>query len=90
MTGWNLPPGCSVRDLPGNSAEDEAMEAFYDAFYEQAEKCGLGSTVIETNAFGELAEWAWKKMGEAYATGYGQGTSDANLAQEYNKGGQVR
>jgi hypothetical protein len=23
VTGWNLPPGCSVRDIPGNGPEDE-------------------------------------------------------------------
>lgn len=27
MTGWNLPPGCSTSDLPGNRPEDLAAEA---------------------------------------------------------------
>lgn len=26
MGGFNLPPGCSVSDLPGNSAEESAWE----------------------------------------------------------------
>ena len=26
MTGWNLPPGCSVRDLPGNSPAEQGEE----------------------------------------------------------------
>ena len=25
MTGWNLPPGCNVNDLPGNQEEDHCM-----------------------------------------------------------------
>ena len=29
-SGWNLPPGCFERDLPGNRPEDEAFEAFMD------------------------------------------------------------
>jgi hypothetical protein len=28
MTGWNLPPGCNVSDIPGNRPIDE----FYDNF----------------------------------------------------------
>lgn len=30
MAGFNLPPGCSVGDLPGNSARDEFIERFVD------------------------------------------------------------
>lgn len=30
MTGFNLPPGCNVSDLPGNSREDDAAEALYN------------------------------------------------------------
>lgn len=26
MTGWNLPPGCSVSDLPGNTWRDVLAE----------------------------------------------------------------
>jgi hypothetical protein len=26
MTGFNLPPGCSVTDIPGNRPQDEAWE----------------------------------------------------------------
>jgi len=31
--GSNLPPGCSVNDLPGNSPEDEAWEEIYNEFF---------------------------------------------------------
>ena len=29
MSGWNLPPGCSLADLPGNRPEDREMEVLY-------------------------------------------------------------
>jgi hypothetical protein len=31
-TPSDLPPGCSVRDIPGNRPEDDAADAFWDAF----------------------------------------------------------
>lgn len=31
MTGWNLPPGCSVSDLPGNRPIDEAWDEWFDS-----------------------------------------------------------
>ena len=30
MTGWNLPPGCEVSDLPGCTPEDEAWSWFWE------------------------------------------------------------
>lgn len=38
MTGWNMPPGCSVSDIPGNSPEDMASEAFEEFAFERFEK----------------------------------------------------
>lgn len=29
MTGWNLPPGCNVSDLPGCGPDDEAWEVYW-------------------------------------------------------------
>ena len=29
MSGWNLPPGCSLADLPGERPEDREMEVLY-------------------------------------------------------------
>ena len=28
MAGFNLPPGCSVSDIPGNTPEDTAFESY--------------------------------------------------------------
>ncbi|MBO0705555.1 MAG: hypothetical protein J2P39_09565 [Candidatus Dormibacteraeota bacterium] len=36
MTGWNLPPGCNVSDIPGNRPEDEAEELFWDELIDRA------------------------------------------------------
>jgi len=31
--GWDLPPGCSISDIPGNRPEDEKWEAMIEGFY---------------------------------------------------------
>lgn len=36
MSGWNLPPGVTERMLPGNRPEDEAEEAWWEAFYDRS------------------------------------------------------
>ena len=33
--GWDLPPGCSVSDIPGNQPEDIKQEAIEDEFFEK-------------------------------------------------------
>lgn len=40
MTGFNLPPGCNVSDIPGNRPEDTAEEAFWDALTERCKEAG--------------------------------------------------
>lgn len=35
MTGWNLPPGVNVGDIPGNRPEDEAEEKAYERMAEE-------------------------------------------------------
>jgi len=31
MTGYNLPPGCSVSDIPGNRPRDVAWDEWFDS-----------------------------------------------------------
>lgn len=38
--GWDLPPGCSVSDIPGNRPEDGKLEEIELAFYENTEVNG--------------------------------------------------
>ena len=33
--GWDLPPGCSVSDIPGNRPEDAEWESIEENFYQQ-------------------------------------------------------
>ena len=33
--GWDLPPGCSVSDIPGNRPEDEAWEKVINDFWDE-------------------------------------------------------
>ena len=43
MRGYsNLPPGCSVTDIPGNRPEDEAFERWAERVYES-----LGEDITE-------------------------------------------
>jgi len=36
--GWDLPPGCSINDIPGNRPEDMEAEAIQDAFWTKMEE----------------------------------------------------
>jgi hypothetical protein len=33
--GWDLPPGVSINDIPGNRPEDERWDAIYDNFWDK-------------------------------------------------------
>ena len=81
MTGWNMPPGCNVSDIPGNRPEDQEAEAFYDWFYdmeEKARKTHVPGSELYTEM---LARLMWEKVGEAYSKGYAQGAADEVTAQ---------
>jgi hypothetical protein len=82
MTGWNLPPGCSTRDLPGNRPEDEAGEAFYDSFYEMEEEARKAHPEMGDDYVEALCAWAWKRFGEAYGEGYQEGGREERSHQE--------
>lgn len=82
MTGFNLPPGCSVRDLPGNRPEDEAAEAFIDAFYDAAKAAEETDPTKGELYLEKLSSWAWDRMGDAWGDGYQRGQSDAAMAAE--------
>lgn len=47
MTGWNLPPGVNVNDIPGNRPEDEAYEVFWEKLDEEFQS-RYGKKAIET------------------------------------------
>jgi hypothetical protein len=76
MTGWNLPPGCSVRDLPGNSPAEQAAEALGDELY------GL---LPDAECYDAVFEFVQKAISKAYADGYAQGQSDEAQAREWKR-----
>jgi len=41
MTGFNLPPGCNVSDLPGNSPEDEKFDYATEWLIDEMMKAGI-------------------------------------------------
>lgn len=78
MTGWNLPPGCSVRDIPGNHPEDEADEALAEMISDKF-KNNLDESTLD-----KLIEWAYELRSDAYSKGYAQCMADDKLAREEN------
>lgn len=41
MSGFNLPPGCNVSDIPGNRPGDDAWDGFYDMLDDDAKQFAL-------------------------------------------------
>lgn len=78
MTGWNLPPGCNVSDLPGNRPEDLDAEAAMEWADEQL--AGLSPDqvriVIETG----LA--ALPKIQEAINTAVDEARADDAMCRD--------
>jgi hypothetical protein len=72
MTGWNLPPGVSVRDLPGNEPEDPVALAVYDILYEAMPK----QTDLLEATFNKVMDCVER----ARSTAYLDGERDAALA----------
>jgi len=56
MGGFNLPPGCSVSDIPGNRPEDGKWEAIEEAFWNNDKNCSkkLFSKFEEANLDSDL------------------------------------
>ena len=76
MTGFNLPPGCNVSDIPGNRPEDLADEAWWDALGKRIDPA-LMQMIDENEDLQRLIETV-RDM--AYGAGYDEGQADAALA----------
>jgi hypothetical protein len=84
MTGWNLPPGCNVSDIPGNRPEELEWEARLDKVLEAAQSALiplLGQANAE-RAVEHLAEHAVfvQAVDRLYGEGYDQACADERLA----------
>lgn len=73
--GWSLPPGVSMRDLPGNRPEEQAAEALMDLIYDQ-----FPSTMSDDD-MEKLSTWISDQIGKAYNEGYQQAVADRKEAE---------
>lgn len=89
MGGFNLPPGCSVSDIPGNRPEELEAEAFADMVDEKliALGCRFDRNGVPIFPRGRdrlkfyegLSEFIAKMRDEAYSSGYAEGVRDERL-----------
>jgi len=54
MTGYNMPPGCNVNDIPGNRPEDIEQDVLMTEFYE-------GLSADEVNLINALTNEGWMR-----------------------------
>jgi hypothetical protein len=91
MTGFNLPPGVNVSDIPGNRPEDLEEETFWEALDEKflegnfneetLEKREEVLRLTEDNHF--LQEYVNMARDMGYSKGYEEGQHDADMAARY-------
>jgi len=82
MGGFNLPPGVSVSDIPGNRPEDVAEEEFWEKLHEKLTAEGYRQADIDDifeNDFTMKAMMVAREMG--YTRGYNEGQAEAEMAQ---------
>jgi hypothetical protein len=85
MSGFNLPPGCNVSDIPGNRPGDDAAEAFENAMcsrFDDVEKLLQSTSSVDQllyNLFVKVADWAYRK---GVDDGYADGKADQYIAND--------
>jgi hypothetical protein len=76
MPDFNMPPGVSVNDIPGNRPEDLAEEAWWEKL---GELCpDVPEEIWDDERVQKLVESA---RDLAYSTGYQEGRADEQLAE---------
>jgi hypothetical protein len=85
MTSWNMPPGCSVSDIPGNTPADQASEALYDRIYEILDKPGFKEITDHWDEphVDQLVNDIAKMVGDSWQDGYKNGQADEGMAREH-------
>ena len=61
MTGWNMPPGVNVSDIPGNRPEDVEFEEIMYEFYATLTEKEWEKAEPLDNIFGKAIEFGIKK-----------------------------
>ena len=82
MAGFNLPPGCSVSDIPGNRPEDAKAEAIYDAIYEIELKAREAHPDIGDSYVEALAEAIYSMVTNSWQDGYSESYREAREAEQ--------
>jgi hypothetical protein len=82
MGGFNLPPGVSVSDIPGNRPSDIEEEQFFDKLSEEMLKLGWRQPDID-DAFEN--DFTTKLISQArdigYGAGFGEGRAEEQMAE---------
>lgn len=74
----DMPPGCSVNDIPGNTPEDTRFEKLCgDLTVLWYSNLSLFGTRLSDEGLEILANWARQRENKAFDTGYEAGESDA-------------
>ncbi len=78
MTGFNLPPGCNVSDLPGNTKAEQEAEALADSVYAQLKDLGVMGLDygLKEELQDLIVERVCKLLGDAYGAGYQAAVAD--------------
>jgi len=89
MTGWNMPPGVNVSDIPGNRPEDEAEEVFWDELEKKLTLIKVAqdneSVIPVIDAIGDNWDEDWfvqaisKARDMGFDAGYNQGCADESM-----------
>lgn len=79
MIGSNLPPGVTTSMLPGNTSEDQRMDALVEEV--DAKLAELGVQLDDDSAL-ELAEWLDAKIIEHGAACFSSGMQEATAARQ--------
>lgn len=78
MTGWNLPPGCEVSDIPGNRPYDEFYDKRREEIFEDTDQLKdiiynhmdtLFDMITESKEFEDIIEKIIEKDWEDYNSG---------------------
>ena len=85
MTGFNLPPGCSVSDIPGNRPEDEAYEHFWGVSFPDALKVARVEIPNEWWDNDQFIQAVDEANVLGFATGYEECKQDAAFDARYGK-----
>jgi hypothetical protein len=85
MSGFNLPPGCNVSDIPGNEPHDHFAEKFEEDLCEKFPEIGKlpdSEYSRDQRLYGTIVEIANWGFTEGCGQGYNDGQADLAIAHE--------